>query len=101
LELHPHSRVDLPEGGKRLALIPTFLVAFIGIALLNSAHLISVPVQTLLGEASRWRIVIAIAALGIKTTLVALSQVGPRAIWHMVPETIFIALFVLLLVHIG
>ncbi len=93
--------VDMPEGGKRPALIPLFLVAFIGIVLLNSAHLVSAAVQTLLGEASRWCIVIAIAALGIKTSLVALSQVGPRAIWLMVTETVFIALFVLLLVHIG
>jgi uncharacterized integral membrane protein (TIGR00698 family) len=94
-------RVDLPEGGRRPTLIPLFMVAFVGIVLLNSAHLISVPLQTLLGEASRWCIVIAIAALGIKTSLVALSQIGPQAIWLMVAETVFIALFVLLLVHIG
>jgi uncharacterized integral membrane protein (TIGR00698 family) len=94
-------RIDLPEGGERPALIPLFLIAFIGIVLLNSVHLISPPVQTFLGDASRWCIVIAIAALGIKTSLVALSHVGPRAIWLMVAETVFIALFVLLLVHVG
>jgi uncharacterized integral membrane protein (TIGR00698 family) len=94
-------RIILPEGGKRPALIPLFLVAFVGIVLLNSAHLISTTVKAFLGDASRWCIVVAIAALGIKTSLVALSQVGARAIWIMVAETIFIALFVLILVHIS
>ena len=46
--------------------------------LLNSVHLIPASVQTALGDASRWCIVVAIAALGIKT-LVALGHVGPRA----------------------
>ena len=94
-------RIDIPEGGKRPALIPLFLVAFIAIVLLNSVHLISPSMQTLLGDASRWCIVIAIAALGIKTSLVALGHVGPRAIALMLAETVFIALFVLILVHIG
>lgn len=88
-------------GSKRPALIPLFLIAFIGIVLLNSFHIIPNAVQIFLGEASRWCIVIAIAALGIKTSLLALSQVGHKAIGIMVAETVFIALFVLLLVHIG
>jgi uncharacterized integral membrane protein (TIGR00698 family) len=94
-------RVDAPEGGKRPALIPLFLIAFIGIVLLNSVHLIPPAVQGWLGDASRWCIVVAIAALGIKTSLVALGHVGPRAIALMVAETVFIALFVLVLVHVG
>ena len=69
--------------------------------LLNSLHLIPPAVQTLLGDASRWCIVVAIAALGIKTSLVALGHVGPRAIALMVAETIFIGVFVLILVHVG
>jgi uncharacterized membrane protein YadS len=94
-------RIDIPEGGKRPALIPLFLVAFIAIVLLNSAHLIPPSVQTALGDGSRWCIVVAIAALGIKTSLVALGHVGPRAIALMVAETIFIGVFVLILVHVG
>jgi uncharacterized integral membrane protein (TIGR00698 family) len=94
-------RIDIPEGGKRPALIPLFLVAFIAIVLLNSLHLIPPGVQTALGDASRWCIVVAIAALGIKTSLVALGHVGPRAIALMVAETIFIGIFVLILVHVG
>jgi uncharacterized integral membrane protein (TIGR00698 family) len=94
-------RIDIPEGGKPPALIPLFLVAFIAIVILNSVHLIPPSVQGALGDASRWCIVVAIAALGIKTSLVALGHVGPRAIALMVAETIFIGLFVLVLVHVG
>ena len=94
-------RIDVPEGGRRPALIPLFLIAFIGIVLLNSVHLIPPAVQGTLGDASRWCIVVAIAALGIKTSLVALGHVGPQAIALMVAETIFIGLFVLVLVHVG
>jgi uncharacterized integral membrane protein (TIGR00698 family) len=94
-------RIDIPESGKRPAVVPLFLVAFVAIVLLNSVHLIPASVQTALGDASRWCIVVAIAALGIKTSLVALGHVGPRAIALMVAETIFIGLFVLVLVHVG
>ena len=94
-------RVDVLEGGKQPALLPLFLVAFIGIVLLNSLHLISTQMQAVLGDASRWCIVVAIAALGIKTSLAALGKVGPRAIGLMVAETVFIAILVLLLIHVG
>jgi uncharacterized integral membrane protein (TIGR00698 family) len=94
-------RVDVAEGGKQPALLPFFLLAFIGIVLLNSSHLIPAQMQSLLGDASRWCIVVAIAALGIKTSLGALSKVGPRAIGLMVAETLFIGVFVLLLIHVG
>jgi uncharacterized integral membrane protein (TIGR00698 family) len=94
-------RVDVLEGGKQPALLPFFLVAFIAIVLLNSLHLISTQMQGVLGEASRWCIVVAIAALGIKTSLAALGKVGPRAIGLMVAETVFIAILVLLLIHVG
>lgn len=94
-------RVDVLEGGKQPALLPFFLVAFIAIVLLNSLHLISTQMQGVLGEASRWCIVVAIAALGIRTSLAALGKVGPRAIGLMVAETVFIAILVLLLIHVG
>ena len=71
-------RVDIPEGGKRPALIPLFLVAFIAIVLLNSSHLIPPSVQAAFGEASRWCIVVAIAALGIKTFRSSRSAMSAR-----------------------
>ena len=86
---------------ERQALIPGFLVIFVLIVLANSFHLIPDFVRSALTDFSRWCIVIAIAALGIRTSLVALAEVGHRAMALMVAETIFIAGLVLALVHIG
>ena len=86
---------------ERQALIPGFLVIFVLIVLANSFHLIPDFVRSALTDFSRWCIVIAIAALGTRTSLVALAEVGHRAMALMVAETIFIAGLVLALVHIG
>lgn len=82
-------------------LVPLFLLVFVGIVVLNSLHVIPTPVQTALADFSRWCIVIAIAALGAKTSLGELAQVGHRALALMVAETAFIAIFVLVLVHVN
>jgi hypothetical protein len=37
----------------------------------------------------------------VKTSLAALAQVGPQAVTLMVSETLFIAILVLVLVHVG
>jgi len=94
-------RVEAAPAGKRPPLVPVFLLAFIAIVLLNSFHLVPTAVQTALSDFSRWCIVTAIAALGAKTSLAALAQVGHRAMALMVAETAFIAIFVLVLVHVG
>ena len=54
-----------------------------------------------MSDASRWCIVISIAALGVKTSLAALAQVGQRAVMLMVFETAFIACLVMMLVRPG
>jgi uncharacterized integral membrane protein (TIGR00698 family) len=93
-------RVEASERGERVALLPAFLIAFFVIVVLNSLHLVPACVQSALSDASRWCIVVAIAALGMKTSLGALADVGHRAILLMVMETIFIAVLVLVLVHV-
>jgi uncharacterized integral membrane protein (TIGR00698 family) len=94
-------RVPGPPGEVgRAGLLPWFLVTFIGLVVLNSVHLIPVSVQSMLNDFSRWCIVVAIAALGVKTSLAALAEVGHQAMALMVAETAFIAAFVLILVHI-
>jgi len=94
-------RAEAPAAARRPPLIPGFLVAFLGIVALNSLHLVPAAVQSALGDASRWCIVTAIAALGVKTSLAALAKVGRRSIVLMAAETVFIAIFVLVLVHVG
>jgi uncharacterized integral membrane protein (TIGR00698 family) len=94
-------RVYSAGAAKRPPLVPAFLVAFLAIVVLNSFHLIPAPVQSALNDASRWCIVTAIAALGIKTSLAALASVGLRPVLLMVAETVFIAAFVLTFIHAG
>jgi uncharacterized integral membrane protein (TIGR00698 family) len=89
------------SGAQRPSLLPAFLIAFIALVALNSLHLIPPIVQSGLSDFSRWCIVIAIAALGVKTSLAALAEVGHQAIALMVAETAFIAAFVLVLVHVA
>ena len=86
-------------GGAKL--IPNFLLVFIAIVTLNSFGLVPGPVQSVMSDASRWCIVVSIAALGIKTSLGALAKVGHQAILFMVAETAFIACLVMTLVRLG
>ncbi|MGO9171092.1 MAG: YeiH family protein [Rhodomicrobium sp.] len=89
------------EAASRERLIPNFLLVFILIVALNSLGLIPASVQTAMSNASRWCIVISIAALGVKTSLAALAKVGHRAVLMMVLETVFIAVLVMALVRLG
>jgi uncharacterized membrane protein YadS len=94
-------RSEAPGGGRRPPLVPGFLAAFLAIVTLNSLGLVPAAVQAVLADASRWCIVTAIAALGVKTSLAALAGIGRKSIALMVAETLFIAAFVLVLVHVG
>jgi uncharacterized integral membrane protein (TIGR00698 family) len=95
------SRVSAARSKDKPPLLPAFLVAFIALVIINSLHFVPPIVQATLSDLSRWCIVIAIAALGVKTSLAALAAVGHRAIGLIVAETVFIAAFVLLLVHVS
>lgn len=74
--------------------LPTFLVGFAGLMLVNSAGLIPQAGVAAIGELSRWCLVIAIAALGMKTSFKAVFAVGWRPIALMVIETAWIAALV-------
>ncbi len=58
-------------------------------------------VQSGVNDLSRWCLVIAIAAIGMKTQLRELAAVGIKPILLMVGETVFLAALVLLLMHWG
>ncbi|MNU11882.1 hypothetical protein D3C72_2600860 [compost metagenome] len=52
-------------------------------------------------DLSRWCLVVAISALGMKTQLKELAKVGFKPIALMVGETVFLVLLVLALMHWG
>jgi uncharacterized integral membrane protein (TIGR00698 family) len=83
------------EPGAAPPLLPAFLVGFAVLVALNSAGGLPASVADWLQQASRWCLVIAIAALGTRTSLGELAGVGWRPVAMVVGETVFVALFVL------
>ena len=77
------------------ALLPMFLVAFIALVIVNSSGLVPAEAHAILTPASSWCLLTAVAALGIKTSLKALAEVGPRPITVMVLQTVLLAVFAL------
>jgi uncharacterized integral membrane protein (TIGR00698 family) len=75
--------------------IPMFLVGFAALVALNSLGLLPRPAVAAAGEVSRWCLVVAIAALGMKTTFKALVAAGWRPVAVMVAETLWIGGLVL------
>lgn len=87
--------------GKRPPLLPLFAVGFLVLACINSTGWVPALVQSGVNDLSRWCLVIAIAAIGMKTQLRELVAVGIKPILLMVGETVFLAALVLLLMHWG
>jgi uncharacterized integral membrane protein (TIGR00698 family) len=85
------SRSAVAEGAKRPPLVPWFAALFAALVIINS--IISLPevIRDGGGEASRFFLVAAIAALGVKTRLGDILAVGWRPAVLMVFETIFVA----------
>lgn len=81
---------------KRPPLIPGFVLAFLAIAGVNSVGAIPAFVAEALGDLSRWALLISIAAVGMKTSLRRIMEVGGQAIMLIVLETVFIAAFILI-----
>jgi uncharacterized integral membrane protein (TIGR00698 family) len=75
--------------------IPMFLVGFAALVALNSLGFLPPPAVAAAGELSRWCLVAAIAALGMKTTFKALIAAGWRPVAVMVAETLWIGGLVL------
>jgi uncharacterized membrane protein YadS len=81
--------------GKRPPLLPLFILGFVTLAALNSAGLIPLAVREGAITASRWALLTAIAAVGLKTSLRSVYQLGPGAIGMVVGQSLFLAAFVL------
>ena len=79
--------------------VPTFLLGFAALVAINSTGLLPTFAVSALTEISRWCLVTAIAALGMKTSFKSLIVVGWRPVGLMVIETVWIALLVLLSVR--
>ncbi|MEM1284035.1 MAG: putative sulfate exporter family transporter [Pseudomonadota bacterium] len=85
---------EVDASGKRTPLLPTFVIAFIVLAAINSFFDVPEVLQSVLATASGWMLLIAIAAVGIKTNLSDVTQVGGAAVAAITAQTVFIALFI-------
>ncbi len=79
----------------RPALLPWFLWLFIAMVALNSGGAFSTALQQALNVGSRACLVLAIAALGMKTSFRQLARMGWAPVVLIVAETLWLALFVL------
>ncbi|MGJ8546358.1 MAG: YeiH family protein [Sulfitobacter sp.] len=84
------------HSGQQPPLLPGFVVGFLILAALSSFGVVPGFLIELLSEASRWMLLIAIAAVGMKSNLKQVLGVGGAAIILITVETVFIAALVLL-----
>ena len=94
------SRIGTGAGQTRARVpIPTFLFGFAALVGLNSLGVLPKPAVSAASEISRWCLVVAISALGMKTSFKALIAAGWRPIAAMVLETLWIGGLVLAVVE--
>jgi uncharacterized integral membrane protein (TIGR00698 family) len=86
-------------GTKRPPLLPWFAVAFAVLVAINSTGWLPEVVAKTGSELSRWCLVAAIAAIGMKTQLKELATVGVKPVLLMLAETTFLAVLVLALLR--
>lgn len=86
-----------PEGAgeKRPPLLPWFAIAFFALLVVNSTGIVPAAIGAACSEVSRWCLVTAIAALGMKTSIRDIAAAGVRPIVLMVAETVLLAAIVL------
>lgn len=82
-------------GETRPPLLPGFVVGFIVLAVANSVGLVPAAAATFMVDTSRWALVLGIAAVGMKTSMRSIREVGVTAIALVVAETLFLAVFIL------
>lgn len=86
--------------GKKPPLLPGFVIGFLVLAGANSLGLIPQVLADAAGALSRWALLVAIAAVGIKTSLKRMLEVGAGAIVLMVAETVFLGVFIVTGLHL-
>jgi len=93
------SRAEGSSG--KVPMLPSFLVAFVVIVLINSLGWIPAVAAEMATDLSRWCLVAAIAGLGIKTSFQKLAVVGWKPVILMVVETLFLLGFVMACIYFG
>lgn len=95
------NRQENSEGRGKVPMFPLFLMAFVALVLINSLGVIPQVMVDGMTDLSRWCLVTAIAALGIKTSFQKLAVVGWKPVILMLAETLFLLAVVLVCLYTG
>ena len=95
------TRRQAPQGTARPPLLPWFVVGFVALMAVNSLHVLPGAAIDAGNVLSRWCLITAIAAIGMKTRLGELAKVGLKPVLLMLAETAFLAGLVLATVKFG
>jgi uncharacterized integral membrane protein (TIGR00698 family) len=87
--------VEDRHGSARPPAVPGFVLCFLALAMVNSLGWLPEALRSLLWAASKWAMLTAIAAVGMKTELKRILEVPRQSVVLIVLETVFIAMFVL------
>lgn len=79
----------------RLPRVPIFLLGFIALFCLNSTVALPSAMVTTLSHSASILLLMAISALGVRTSLKEVMGIGPRPMILLVMETLFLALLVI------
>lgn len=87
--------------GDTKGVFPSFLILFAALVVINSLGVLPPELIEFIKTVSRWLLVMAIAALGVRTSIKEMLSVGGKAIGLMVAQTLFLAGLVLGAVLVG
>jgi uncharacterized integral membrane protein (TIGR00698 family) len=89
-------------GGTRAGVkVPGFLIGFVALAVATNLGLLPGPVVQAAETGSKWCLIVAIAALGVKTVLKELLDLGWKPLVLMLAETVFMVTVVAAVVLIA
>jgi len=92
-------RASVATHVKKPPLLPWFAVAFAALVALNSTGWVARELSDTGSLLSRWCLVAAMAAIGMKTQIRELATIGLRPVLLLLGETVFLASLVLLLLR--
>ncbi len=88
------AHLDAGDGGKAPPLVPAFVAGFIALAVLGTLDLVPAAITDGVNLVSRACLVVAVAAVGMKTSLQAFAAVGRNALALLIALTLLIACLV-------
>lgn len=90
-----------PTKSRRPGLVPWFLIVFVALVVLGSFGVIPSKAQVVLSDASRWCLLIAVSALGVRTSLPALATVGMLPMVAIVLQTLLLGGFIYVMLTVN